>query len=475
MYFGSFKRCRLQQGMTTMTTTHNSGHNMLPLRETCNRCRELKVRYRANPSATNTIGAPEPGARAAHGPSPDRTFSVCLLCSRAGAVCTYGPKQRSGRSRTSHLKPQARDSSLSTCQAFAYHGAVHKPPGGSASPSPAVSPQSCHEATRTSGFRASISLDPPVCQPFDWAHVLSLPDLMPENMANNTDTDEMAALLDGQSRSSSATDAMTTTDHSSPPVRDMNLGYGIAGPTLPGEHQMHCDSDDDMVKHMGELMSLNVRVYLLQAQLGTTPPMLALCDEMASITRSFLSILERMVEAQSLSTQAQRTASFPSDTVHVPPGQQTEDSLDLDLRRQLVEVAIYAKDSFKSVCDTIDASTFLIILACYQRLVDLFKHVCLSVHTHLQDHETGGSDLPSLTTAQVVMTTELISHLLGRLDPGTAETHAIQPTWNAVTFHNNCCFRSTLATVHCGRCSTPHVHIQYFGQFGTWHMDESRA
>ena len=181
---------------------------------------------------------------------------------------------------------------------------------------------------------------------------------------------------------------------------------------LPVPLQLFGDAEE-VVADMSELMGLNLRIYQLQVQAGTSPPTLGHCDEMASIARTFLGILDRIVEC---SRAVPPPTSKPLPTPLCPPEARPRhqaENLESSLRRQSINQSIYA-DDHESVYDIVDPGTFLLIFACYQRLIELFKHVCLSIHAHMEEDSAD----PQSSTAQVAMTTELISHLLGRLDRG---------------------------------------------------------
>ena len=198
------------------------------------------------------------------------------------------------------------------------------------------------------------------------------------------------------------------------------------------QQQLHAETVDDMnVKNMTEMMELNLRIYQLQAQAGeTAPPTPRLCDDITSVTRSVLRIIVEGAGGTSSMRgtshhqnqylpNKQQPSSLPSPfPSEILSPQEAKGNLDFRLRRQTIESAVYPDDNGRgesSACcsSSIDSGIFLLILACYQRLIDLFKHVCLSIHTHIEEEDSMAS-----STAQVVMTTELISHLIGRLDRG---------------------------------------------------------
>ncbi|KAK0618506.1 hypothetical protein B0T17DRAFT_601412 [Bombardia bombarda] len=395
-----------------MTTTDSFGH-ILPLRETCNRCRELKVRCRANCSTTTIIG----GLALKFGVKPVQEHIQTAPSWRACDVHASelsARTDRSGRPRTTFRAPAAVYGNNTRCKTFA------RPPQSQAFP-----------------------------PSFDWESAPSPTDLLSENLSSSLDSGEFATFRDGRRPSGPGPVVETMAispgqDQTSPSVWDMGLAYTITtSPPSTQEQQLHAESDDDMVKDVKELMSLNVRIHQLQAQIGNTPPMLALCDDIASITQSFLGYLEHMVESSknlsynSRHPSARVDMALPTppcslEMLQIPTHHQADEGLDADLRRQLIEGKIYANDNFLSVCNNIDASTFFLILSCHQRLVDLFKHVCLLIHTRLQEQEDD-SEL-QLSTAQVVMSTELISHLLGRLDRGLQRlTPTSPPTLSPTT------------------------------------------
>lgn len=182
------------------------------------------------------------------------------------------------------------------------------------------------------------------------------------------------------------------------------------------QQKPHSEADDVVVKDMNELMELNLRIYHLQTQAGIAPPTPGLCDDITSVTRSLLRKMEQAGESTRGSPHQHRYGEhqFPSHQSSGGPSHHQTRRLDTQIRRQAIGLSMYPEDSYDSVGGGVDAGVFLHILACYQRIFDLFKHVCLSIHTHIEDNTA----LQSSSAAQVVMGTELISHLSGRLSRG---------------------------------------------------------
>ncbi|KAJ0124361.1 hypothetical protein J7T55_005699 [Diaporthe amygdali] len=133
-----------------------------------------------------------------------------------------------------------------------------------------------------------------------------------------------------------------------------------------------------------DLAQLSLRIYQLQLEAGSSMPSPVLCEKITSVTRYSASVMA------------------PTDA-----GQRS----DVRIRRQRIEYSVYAAETPEpEICET-DLSVTLLALACYQRLLGLFQHICVSIHMHMD--EVGS---PGFSIAQVIMTTELINHLLESID-----------------------------------------------------------
>ncbi|KUI61327.1 hypothetical protein VP1G_08505 [Cytospora mali] len=121
-------------------------------------------------------------------------------------------------------------------------------------------------------------------------------------------------------------------------------------------------------QNIRELSDLNLRIYGMAITATTPVP----CEEMANVTRCLLKILGRVLEA---SKPRLHGSGIPGPT-SLP--QHIEDRL----RRYSIESLVYPNDSLGST-GIPDIATILMILACYQRLFDLFKETCMFLHTHI--------------------------------------------------------------------------------------------
>ncbi|KUI64392.1 hypothetical protein VM1G_11194 [Cytospora mali] len=185
---------------------------------------------------------------------------------------------------------------------------------------------------------------------------------------------------------------------------------------------------DDTAQNIRELSDLNLRIY----EMALTAKMPVACEEMTNVTRCLLKILGRVLVVHKQRLHGKGLPSPPSLSQNI------EDRL----QRHSIESVVYPNDGPGST-STSDTATILMILACYQRLFDLFKQTCILLHTHIarptvpeisgfpytqgtaqQQTSEGHSamwddgDEKDYSTAQVIMTTELTSHLLSRLDRG---------------------------------------------------------
>jgi hypothetical protein len=198
--------------------------------------------------------------------------------------------------------------------------------------------------------------------------------------------------------------------------------------TPPRQQQQFHGEADDTLTDINELTGLNSRIYQLEVQVGTASLSPHLCDDLTASTRSLLTILEGAVDSSrrnhcQVDHQALPSTylpAYPSPSEMLPSYQAK--GQDARFRRQTIDSSIYPDEDYGPVRGVADTSTLFLILACYQRLFSLFKHVCISIHMQLEDN----AELQS-STAQIVMTTELMSHLLGRLDRGLQQLFPTGP------------------------------------------------
>ncbi|KAJ3565667.1 hypothetical protein NPX13_g7418 [Xylaria arbuscula] len=361
----------------------------LPFRQTCDRCRQLKVRCK--------------------GVAPDSTLDTqsvavssctaglsCSRCVRAGANCTYSSKQRSGRPRVD--KNQRRSSSSSV-------------------------------AILTALTPASTTNDSP--EPFSWTST-SQESLSPSQQLFQANNPELAQFLivdrpqclGADSSSSAVSDAENIfhqgTDISNQIfdeiIPDLVSECGEPVQTLPQlqlpDIGLEADIiDDSVIRNTTELAELNNRIYHLQLQSQISEfPQARLCDDMTNVTDSLVEIIARLLERRNQRTaeNCRQLSAIPD--ILMPPGatsHTTRDNVDYVHRRQSIRMSIYPDDD----TDDIDISTVLLIMASYQRLCEFFKQTTLSMHAYIQ---TNGTSLSS--RGQMVMTAELITYLIGRLD-----------------------------------------------------------
>ncbi|RYP41491.1 hypothetical protein DL767_000996 [Monosporascus sp. MG133] len=253
-------------------------------------------------------------------------------------------------------------------------------------------------------------------------------------------------------------------------LRSTTDGYGLRTPKTPVCENRNTPSnqmsdlmldtvlkDDVMIDptetEFRDLAELNIRIYRLlrtlnsrrEDKLSSHAPSQ---EEMIDLTRSLLEILDRVVA---------RTKG-PSRTNQDSP---TLDDLSLDLedrlRGRLIDPSSYMGEMYSPAGCALDTGTGLMLLSCHQRLLDLFKYVCLSLHPQMshssadrawrsvgsstRDYEDGQWEnarssytVPSdnrekrSSNAKVVMTVELILHLLSKMERGQRN---LLDAWNA--------------------------------------------
>ncbi|KAI1392621.1 uncharacterized protein F4822DRAFT_134231 [Hypoxylon trugodes] len=363
---------------------------LLPLRQTCDRCRELKVRCKRS-SPSNIL--------------EDDSLTCCIRCTRAGANCTYSPQQRSGRpplprNGRPFSSPSARRKHRQSIQTN-----VTPPLTASSDAHSEVFPQS----NEPLGLEQSlISLQPLITPEHSEAPAVGVNNgiELDDAFSSAFDTGDQDAFFD----------LTLGGDDSSNFNYDGGKRFSTSAPDLLVQPPDESVSDPTETS-IRELADLDLRIYRAGRDLcnrstsssARSPPP----EELIDFTRTLLRILNRVVA--STKDQGQLPLDFsPSDL-----GDQS--------RRSSTSSSFYL-DGPSTVRDTTDTSTALTVLACYQRLLDLFQGVCHVIHPHLgprppepginideKDGRRGSAQAPN---AQVVMLVELMTHLLDRLDRG---------------------------------------------------------
>lgn len=166
-------------------------------------------------------------------------------------------------------------------------------------------------------------------------------------------------------------------------------------------------SEADIVRQTDDLARLSLRIYQLQLVAGSALPSPLLCDDITSVTRCLLMSLG------DAPTGAREINKHHTTSDSAPPASSFANGQwsDIRARRQSIESLVYQDEASYPAIREIDPAVTFLVLACYQRLLNLFQHICVSIHVHV-DHV--GS--PEFSTTQIIMTTELINHLLERLD-----------------------------------------------------------
>ncbi|KAH9908268.1 hypothetical protein F4778DRAFT_342269 [Xylariomycetidae sp. FL2044] len=293
------------------------------LRNTCDRCRELKVRCAKAENSPTTTRTPQ-----------SFSFPPCIRCIRAGTACLFSPKQPSGR--------------------------------------PVARPESRRDMTvEKSNSDAQL---PAV-------------DLFADNFLMNDEL--LSEMIDtGPATYGSMLDSMQSPE------------YDMAGPGA----QRFLDPTEKMVR---DISDLNLRIYLATRPASTQQVTDAASDagcttpssnELIDLTKGVIDVGDRVTKPR---PATERGPMLPYGTAS--PG----------------DMLISLPTRPWSSGALVDTSAILMVLACHDRLLELFCLVCSS----LQVQETRRLETPAdtescsmLASAQTVMTVELVNHLLERLE-----------------------------------------------------------
>lgn len=169
-----------------------------------------------------------------------------------------------------------------------------------------------------------------------------------------------------------------------------------------------------------ELSELSIRIHSMVVQDTVAIP----CDDVTDATRCLLKINNRAVRHN------EQRLGVDASSPPLSPPVSTQQGLPDGTPAHL----LHPGDRQQTLAPS-ETATAMMILACYQQLLDLFKQVCCVLQKHTVTDDSNGSDAYfetygvaadhvdedhscSYSVAQVAMITGLISHLLNQLDRG---------------------------------------------------------
>ncbi|KAI1342714.1 hypothetical protein F5Y15DRAFT_370576 [Xylariaceae sp. FL0016] len=376
--------------------------NHSALRQTCNRCRELKVRCQSRYAITSKDRQHDPDKSLGPG-----VLAPCLRCARAGANCIYGSKQRSGRPRV-YPKPSSPRPSASPPTSSAR---VYNPDFENAvwtlSPQEVLSPQSWLSQQK----------------PLDPVATLINEQQIPSLFDNSVDDESIALENDDcliypeYFMDSTTTGTCLLPDSSGPIATPADSQLVQEEQQRPDQPCLIGDSSDPTVKNMRSLMDLNLRIYLLQHQAERTfNPSQQECSDVADVAQSFLGIITDRTQAASFRHRSHSCdiTLHPSMSPPLSPGSDSLPRTNVDYNSKSTN---NRQKYYEGKSHGMDAGTMLIIYSCYQRLLDLFIQICTSIQAQIQKESISCS----ASFTQAVMATELVSHLTRRIDRGLSQ------------------------------------------------------
>ncbi|RYP29144.1 hypothetical protein DL766_005519 [Monosporascus sp. MC13-8B] len=178
-----------------------------------------------------------------------------------------------------------------------------------------------------------------------------------------------------------------------------------------------------------ELTQLNLCIYKLNRVLSNSgwAPVSALStlpDEMMDITRRLLGIMRKVTTSYRKGDRSRHRLPTPDLSVSDLQG---------GPQRPSVELPSTLRNNSSP-----ETGTILLLFSCRQRLLDMFRHVCLLLQTssmadpanigggqswqwnapqpHREELDLFNDDEKPMSNAQIVMLVELVAHLLDRLD-----------------------------------------------------------
>lgn len=350
----------------------------MPLRQTCDRCRELKVRCRKDQSALI---------------SGQSGSTPCIRCVRAGSNCVFN------RKNIHHV-------SVDTSTKGFHYGTAQQPSGrpgiarsgGRSLRQGASASSQTQSSVENRGRTLGTSRLPEVESDYRWSHEAFF-----ASLDSNLESDELLSAGIEPNEYAQLSDSV--------PGSEFENVLDESG------SRVHQGTSDDTENSIQELMEVNLRIYRAFRSasirgVGSSPT----SEELIEMTRSLLGISERITNLLKLQCRGNHGAT---------PESFLQDSLGFPLS------GYENSANASSTVELPDTSMVFMILACSERLLDLFSLVCFPLQVQVSSlpirerHEErmaeilpDNAEATGLSNAQIVMTVELINHLVDRLDRG---------------------------------------------------------
>lgn len=376
-----------------------------PLRQSCDRCRELKVRCKPSP----TISILQTGANG---------LPLCVRCARAGADCTYSRKDPLSMYLTNGFEANSQRTAQQRT------GRPHLPRQRPRQPStPARQNQTSLGITTLGRSEPVIDFSPDVPNETLLQTLFSLE----ANGFGQSASEEVTHLNELSPGGSPDMFPELMRNDNQPQLQQYSGGFSAVLPDPPISALE--SAPDPLEKDTLDLAALNIRIYKMTRAMSDQDGIIASAkkpptDEMIDIIRCVLQVLDRIVA---------RTADGRDAQLRLSP-----DSLQSELEHNLNMHAIDPPKYLSSTTtlgSALDTGIVFMVLACHQRILDMFKNICLSLHRHIcsstgtssgqgystetrSSMSTEGQPLKELSNAELAMAVELMTHLIDRLDRG---------------------------------------------------------
>ncbi|KAK0730151.1 hypothetical protein B0H67DRAFT_548160 [Lasiosphaeris hirsuta] len=396
------------------------GQAPMPRRQSCDRCHEQKVRCLTDgPDEIFTPGGAADGEVSMNGHFIS-TFP-CLRCKKAGAVCIYSPQLRSGRPRlprnpVSSLQPRKRPCPSSRTSSFCSQP-ISPTPSLPASPRP----NSAKSHPSSAASMSNLTPEPivPQLNPLLLPPAATTPTTSNFGYKDSHETTGPAAIdqwllsplsVEDTSTPSSTSFSNANTMYPTPPPSAPHSGPAVSplpfGSPAGSPHTLTAPNSGD--SHAEKLAEINMRVRRAALALPhLTGPLLPLTSSPINDVFEAGCALIKLVDGY-MAPKARPASGATNGGMSRHAGGGSFDPPPLfEMSSRVVQQAM-------------STSFCLMVIASHQTLLGVFEEICASSAAYLQALQQPLNpeitlDFVSSSITQIIVTVDLISHLLAQL------------------------------------------------------------